>query len=172
VNKIWHSYFRHCDRLPQLTQVFSVWSPALDQSSVRVNFGWPPSAQWFLVLGPTWLLAILCYLTTPGVLQPDWLTTKLLSALVSTVILGSESHETYDHIYTVWRLWEPSLLTPVRSQRPTVSEPVCLGVEPSLRLMTKYTRKLVLVMVLSMWGAFSDERAGLSFVRVIVRNNK
>jgi hypothetical protein len=28
----------------------------------------------------------------------DWLTAKLLLALASTIIFGSESHETHDHI--------------------------------------------------------------------------
>jgi hypothetical protein len=51
--------------------------------------------------------------------------------------------------------------------RLTVSQSVGLGVEPHLGLMTKY---LVLFdsygLVFFLWGALSDERAGLSFVRV------
>jgi hypothetical protein len=40
---------------------------------------------------------------------------------------------------------------------------VCLGVEPRLGLMTRYLFSLK-VTVLSIWGALSDERSGLSFV--------
>jgi hypothetical protein len=54
--------------------------------------------------------------------------------------------------------------------RLTVSQSVSLGVEPHLGLMTKY---LVLfdsygLVFFFLWGALSDERTGLSFVRVIV----
>jgi hypothetical protein len=51
--------------------------------------------------------------------------------------------------------------------RPTVSQSVRLGVEPQLGLITGY--QVVLVTCLSMSGAPSDERAGLSFVIVTVR---
>jgi hypothetical protein len=44
----------------------------------------------------------------------------------------------------------------------TVSQSVCLGVEPQLELMTRFFFNEVTV--LSMWGALSDERSGLSFV--------
>jgi hypothetical protein len=47
--------------------------------------------------------------------------------------------------------------------RLTVSQSVCLGVEPRLGLMTRYLFTLK-VTVLSIWGALSDERSGLSFV--------
>jgi hypothetical protein len=51
--------------------------------------------------------------------------------------------------------------------RLTVRQSVSLGVEPHLELMTRY---LVLFdsygLVFFLWGALSDERAGLSFVRV------
>jgi hypothetical protein len=47
--------------------------------------------------------------------------------------------------------------------RLTVSQSVCLGVEPRLGLMTRYLIRLK-VTVLSIWGALSDERSGLSFV--------
>jgi hypothetical protein len=40
---------------------------------------------------------------------------------------------------------------------------VCLGVEPRLGLMTRYLFWMK-VTVLSIWGALSDERSGLSFV--------
>jgi hypothetical protein len=49
----------------------------------------------------------------------------------------------------------------------TVSQSVSVGVEPHLRPMT---RSLVLFDsygLVFLWGALSDERAGLSFVRVI-----
>jgi hypothetical protein len=51
--------------------------------------------------------------------------------------------------------------------RLTVGQSVCLGVEPRLGLMTRYLF-LLKVSVLSVWGALSDERMALSFVRVIV----
>jgi hypothetical protein len=47
--------------------------------------------------------------------------------------------------------------------RLTVSQSVCLGVEPRLGLMTRYLFSLK-VTALSIWGALSDERSGLSFV--------
>jgi hypothetical protein len=47
--------------------------------------------------------------------------------------------------------------------RPTVSRPVCLGVEPHLGLMTSYLL-LFDSYGLVFWGALSDERTGLSFV--------
>jgi hypothetical protein len=47
----------------------------------------------------------------------------------------------------------------------TVSQSVCLGVEPPLGLMTRYLF-FSKVTVLSLWGALSDERVGLSFVQV------
>jgi hypothetical protein len=47
--------------------------------------------------------------------------------------------------------------------RLTVSQSVCLGVEPRLGLMTRYSFWLK-VTVLSIWGALSDDRSGLSFV--------
>jgi hypothetical protein len=47
--------------------------------------------------------------------------------------------------------------------RLTVSQSVCLGVEPHLGLMTRYLFWMK-VTVLSMWGALSDKRSGLSFV--------
>jgi hypothetical protein len=45
--------------------------------------------------------------------------------------------------------------------RPMVSRPVILGVKPHLGTKTIF-------MLLSIWGALSDERAGLSFVAVLV----
>jgi hypothetical protein len=47
--------------------------------------------------------------------------------------------------------------------RLTFSQSVCLGVEPRLGLMTRYLFWMK-VTVLSIWGALSDERSGLSFV--------
>jgi hypothetical protein len=50
--------------------------------------------------------------------------------------------------------------------RLTVSQSVCLGVEPRLGLMTRYLGLFWMkVAVLSVWGALSDERSGQSFVR-------
>jgi hypothetical protein len=48
----------------------------------------------------------------------------------------------------------------------TVTQSVCLGVEPLLGLMTRYLFICLKVAVLSIWGAISDERSGLSFVTV------
>jgi hypothetical protein len=45
----------------------------------------------------------------------------------------------------------------------TVSQSVCLGVEPQLELMTRCFFYMK-VTVLSMWGALSEERLGLSLV--------
>jgi hypothetical protein len=45
--------------------------------------------------------------------------------------------------------------------RPTVREPVCLGVKPHLGHKTRFL--LLSVVGLFMWGALSDERTGLSF---------
>jgi hypothetical protein len=59
------------------------------------------------------------------------------------------------------------LLTQVKvTLQLTFSQLVCLGVEPHLGLMTRYFFYLffVKVAVLSIWGALSDERTGLSFV--------
>jgi hypothetical protein len=47
----------------------------------------------------------------------------------------------------------------------TVSQSVCLSVEPPLGLMARYLF-FSKVTVLSLWGALSDERVGQSFVRV------
>jgi hypothetical protein len=41
-----------------------------------------------------------------------------------------------------------------------------VGAEPLLGLMTRYLFIFVKVTVFSIWGAFSDERSGLSFVAV------
>jgi hypothetical protein len=48
--------------------------------------------------------------------------------------------------------------------RLTVGQSVCLGVEPQLELMTRRVSSYMKVTVLSIWGALSDERSGLSFV--------
>jgi hypothetical protein len=49
--------------------------------------------------------------------------------------------------------------------RLTVSQPVSLGVEPHLGLMTRYLAITVWqLQSLFLWGALSDERTGLSFV--------
>jgi hypothetical protein len=49
----------------------------------------------------------------------------------------------------------------------TVSQSVCQGIEPILGLVTRYyflSKGCCLkVAVLSLWGALSDERSGLSF---------
>jgi hypothetical protein len=41
-------------------------------------------------------------------ITPERLPSKLLLALASTMNLGSESHKTHDHIFTLCRIWEPS----------------------------------------------------------------
>jgi hypothetical protein len=59
----------------------------------RVNCCWPSPAHSFFVPGPAGFTTIFFFLHR-------WmsLTSKLLLTLDSTVILGSESHETHDHI--------------------------------------------------------------------------
>jgi hypothetical protein len=56
------------------------------------------------------------------------------------------------------------------SLRLTVSQSVCLGVEPTLRTFDHLTRYCFLFkslglefVILSLWGALSDEKPGLSF---------
>jgi hypothetical protein len=56
------------------------------------------------------------------------------------------------------RLWTVRVRVTLRL---TVSQSVCLGVEPRMGLMTTYSFWLK-VTVLSIWGALSDERSGLS----------
>jgi hypothetical protein len=50
----------------------------------------------------------------------------------------------------------------------SVSQLVCQGIEPTLRLVTRYyflsEGCCLKVAVLSLWGVLSDERSGLSFV--------
>jgi hypothetical protein len=49
--------------------------------------------------------------------------------------------------------------------RLTVSQSVCLGVEPNLGLLTRdFFLKLLYCLI---WGALSDERSGLSFVSLL-----
>jgi hypothetical protein len=65
------------------------------------NCCWTSPAQLFLVPSLTGLMTIFYCLTALGVGQlylTDWLTAKFLLVLASTVILGSESHGTRDHI--------------------------------------------------------------------------
>jgi hypothetical protein len=62
-----------------------------------------------------------------------------------------------------WRPWWHTIDIRVRiTLRLTVSQSVCLGVEPRLGHMIRYLF-LLKVAVLSIWGALSDERSGLSF---------
>jgi hypothetical protein len=50
----------------------------------------------------------------------------------------------------------------------TVGQSVCLGVEPALGLVTRFFPFFPpKVVVLSLWGALSDERSGLSFVSLL-----
>jgi hypothetical protein len=56
-----------------------------------------------------------------------------------------------------------------RHVTPTASRSVCLGVKHQLRIKTRILL-LLLVAVLSMWGALSDERTSLSFTGVRVRS--
>jgi hypothetical protein len=51
--------------------------------------------------------------------------------------------------------------------RLTVSQSVCLGVEPLLGLMTRYLFICMKVAVVSIWPALSDERSGLSLSQAI-----
>jgi hypothetical protein len=61
-----------------------------------------------------------------------------------------------------------SLLVKVKvTLRLTVSQSVSLGVEPHLGLMTRYLVLFDSYGLFFLWGALSDERTGLSFVRVI-----
>jgi hypothetical protein len=80
--------------------------------------------------------------------------------------------------YKIWLLqslnvkteWQELLLrfqsesVRVRVTLLTVSQSVCLDVEPHLGLMTRYLIFIVKVTVLSIWGALSGERSGLSLV--------
>jgi hypothetical protein len=52
--------------------------------------------------------------------------------------------------------------------RLTVSQSVCLGVEPNLGLLTRdFSFSFFSITVLSLWGALSDERSGLYFVSLL-----
>jgi hypothetical protein len=53
------------------------------------------------------------------------------------------------------------------TMRLTASQSVSLGVEPHLGLMTRYSLLFFSYGLVFLWGALSDERTGLSFVRVI-----
>jgi hypothetical protein len=73
------------------------------------------------------------------------------------------------HLYMLLTLASADPCAKVKvTLRPTVGQSVSLGVEPYLGLMTRY---LVLFdgygLVFFLWGALSDERTGLSVVRVI-----
>jgi hypothetical protein len=48
--------------------------------------------------------------------------------------------------------------------RPTVSQPVCLGIKHPSGAYDQIFITFVTVTVLFLWGAFSDERSGLSFL--------
>jgi hypothetical protein len=70
-----------------------------------------------------------------------------------------------------WNHWLPSVKVKV-TLRLTVSQPVCLGVEPTLGLVTRYcfeSERCLNVTVLFLWGALSDERSGLSFVSMYIK---
>jgi hypothetical protein len=52
----------------------------------------------------------------------------------------------------------------ITTDSQSVSQSVCLGVEPNLGLLTRDLFLFLKVTVLSFGGALSDERSGLSFV--------
>jgi hypothetical protein len=56
----------------------------------------------------------------------------------------------------------------------SVSHTVCLGVEPTLGLLTRYCFLFkgcgLEVAVLSTWGVLSDERSGLAFVSLSLQS--
>jgi hypothetical protein len=91
----------------------------------------------------------------------------LLSPHLKTKLLS------YNSTFTVGRSHYKNKGDRVRVRvtlRLTVSQPVSLGVEPLLGLMTRF---LVLYLdycgLCSSWGALSDERVGLSFVISLCR---
>jgi hypothetical protein len=51
--------------------------------------------------------------------------------------------------------------------RPTVSRPVCLGIKYPIGACDQINITCVTVTVLFLWGAFSDERTGLSFIYAV-----
>jgi hypothetical protein len=95
-------------------------------------------------------------LTLNSWLLVDWLTAKLLLAFTSTVILGSQSHG-------IHRLKS-------HCDRRSVGQPVLVsstiwGPRPDFCYCQTFA-------VLSMWGALSEERKGLSFVAVTVSSTR
>jgi hypothetical protein len=102
------------------------------------------------------------------------LTAKLLLALASIVILGFESRGTHDHILLSHvsgsRATRSCIQVKVKvTLRTTTSRSVSSGFKAHVGLMTGYLFLLTFTsIVLSMSGAPSDERSGLSFVIVIV----
>jgi hypothetical protein len=67
-------------------------------------------------------------------------------------------------VLSKWRLPSNWTIQVKVTLRLTVSQSVSLGVEPHLRVMTRYL--FLTVTKLFFWGPLSDERTGLSFVYV------
>jgi hypothetical protein len=141
---------------------------------------WTVSKSWwfmtrYLLLWQLWS----CFCGVPSLTRGLVCLLYMLLALASAVFCGSESLGTRNHILlsriwdfpfgclrlagSSWRYSTPpphGFLPWVKvTLRLTVGQSVSLGVWPDIYYCLTVT-------VLLLWGAFSDERTGLSFVRV------
>jgi hypothetical protein len=119
---------------------------ATDGQSVSKSCCWAPSGAHDQIFFTVWHLRS-CFCRVPSLMRGRVSLLYMLLAPASAVFLGSESLGTQDHILLSHELL--SSQSHIATDGQSVSQSVCLGVEPHLGLMT------------------SDERAGLSSVRVI-----